>query len=530
MSHIDLGFSYDVGFGFGSSGVAHNVWADPSAWTGTDSTSGFMFTRSPADNGVPVTPISAMYSAAVWQGLNIISGDCGMMPIEVIRRQGESQSPQRNHPGARVLRRPHKLLRGGDFRELMQMRAILYGNAVAVIGRDDGGRATDLTPLPPETTYVKYDKNGELWYHTRVDGEDEDRYMPDEVLHITSLSTNGLWGLPLVQVAKNVIGDDLGLQMFANRSFANGATPGGYIKVQGRMTPEEQHDLREDWQSIHGGLANSNRIGVLTGSKEWVPLSNTHEQAQMIEARKFAVEQVSRVLLIPSFKLNALDRATFNNIEEMQRQYLVSLQRWLTKWTDECEAKLLTERQIESGDWFFHWVTNKLIQLDAKTRAEVDGMDIASRVRSPNEARLDRGINPYEGGDKFENPNTTSGVANDSPPASESGNAIATRLLADKLRSEARIESEQLRRAANSGKDFVDFVAAFYARDIPERLSLLLNEDTIASYCTQRKMRALEMAMEPNLLGKIESDSELADTRANQLLNLELGGAVQNAA
>ena len=530
---IDLGYSIDVSGHLGGSGAGYSVWADPSAWT-TDA-GGMMYLASQSSSGINVTPLTAMYSAAFWHGINTISGDCGQITLELVRDNGDGVEVDKQHPAARLLRRPHPLLRAGDFRELMQMRAIVYGNACAKIERDGSGRPVELLPLHPEHTNVEYDDNGQLWYVSKVAGEDVS-YYPEDVFHITSLSTNGLWGLPLVQVAQDVLGDELGLQSFALKSFANGAVPGGWLKVPGRLTSEKRSELRNDWQQVHGGLSNAGNIGVLDAGKEFVPINSDHASAQMIEARKFAVDQVARILLLPAFKLNNYERATFSNVEEMQRQYLTALSRWLNKWEQEADAKLLTEDEFDGGALAFSWNTKKLIQADSKTRAEVEGMEIVNRVRSPNEVRRERGLPPYEGGDSFANPYTTTGEATDDEPpepANEDepevdGEDINARILRYHLLQLTQRESAAIQKAARDADTFDDFresVGAYYNDD--NRMYHLLSENVAREYCTQRERDIVAMfdGDERQLIERLDADEATYKQRAQQLVDRELSNA-----
>jgi HK97 family phage portal protein len=532
---IDLGYTYDVSGHYGGTGVGYSVWADPAAWQ-TDA-SGMIYMASQSSSGITVTPLTAMYSAAFWHGINTIAGDVGQITLELVRDNGQGVEVDRAHPAAKLLRRPHPLLRAGDFRELMQMRAIIYGNAVAKIERNGSGQPIELLPLHPEKTHIEYDERGQLWYRSKVDDE-EVSYYPDEVFHLTSLSTNGLWGLPLTQVAQDVLGDELGLQSFALKSFANGAIPGGWLKVPGRLTSEKRAELRSDWQQIHGGLGNANSVGVLDSGKEFVPINSDHAGAQMVEARKFAVDQVARVLCLPAFKLNNYERATFSNVEEMQRQYLTALSRWLNKWEQEADAKLLTDAEFDGGELKFEWNTRKLIQADSKTRAEVEGIDIVNRVRSPNEIRRERGLPPYEGGDEFANPYTTSNSDTPAdPPAdpeelpeetTEESDDINTRLLRFHLLQLTQRESAAMNKAARDADTFDDFreaVASYYNADC--RFYHLLTDSVAREYCTQRERDVVGMfdGDELQLMERLGADEQQYKQRAQSLVDRELSYA-----
>src|SRR5690606_30720659 len=119
------------------------------------------------------------------------------------------------------------------FRKVIQANALLHGNGRAAIMRSGRGEPTELIPLPPEytVTVVIYpdeddELRGEKWHVIRWPDGSTPTKIPDEnVLHIMSLSTDGIAGLSLIDLAKNAIGEGLAGQKFTNRNFRNQGVP-----------------------------------------------------------------------------------------------------------------------------------------------------------------------------------------------------------------------------------------------------------------------------------------------------------------
>ena len=65
---------------------------------------------------------------------------------------------------------------------------------------------------------------------------------------------------------------------------------------------------------------------------------------------------------------------------------------------------------IDDDEFFAEFLIDVQLRADILTRYQVYSIGIASKIINPNEARLKENMNPYEGGDTFENPNTTSGA------------------------------------------------------------------------------------------------------------------------
>ena len=66
---------------------------------------------------------------------------------------------------------------------------------------------------------------------------------------------------------------------------------------------------------------------------------------------------------------------------------------------------------------FFEHNTAALLRMDLLKRYQAYQIGIASRILNPNECRARENLLPYEGGDEYANPNTTSGAAPPAEPA-----------------------------------------------------------------------------------------------------------------
>ena len=77
--------------------------------------------------------------------------------------------------------------------------------------------------------------------------------------------------------------------------------------------------------------------------------------------------------------------------------------------TQQIFLKLFTAEERKS--YFAEFLLDDFVKGDLSTRMEAYSKAIAARILSPNEARAAENRAPYPEGDKFENPNTTTGAA-----------------------------------------------------------------------------------------------------------------------
>jgi HK97 family phage portal protein len=156
-------------------------------------------------------------------------------------------------------------------------------------------------------------------------------------------------------------------------------------------------------------LFNARFSGDGTGSNAVLPGDLTYQQltlssvdAQFLEMRKFAIEEIARHLRVPPHILYELGRATWGNSEEMSQHFLdFTMMRWITAWEGEIRLKLFAN----DPSHFAEFQTDNFVRANYAARMEGLSKAIAARVINPNEARAILNLPPYAGGDEFLNPN-----------------------------------------------------------------------------------------------------------------------------
>ncbi len=356
--------------------------------------------RGSTKAGVLVNGKTAMTYATVWQAVNVISGDVSQLPIKLYRRDGEDRSVDREHPSYKLIRRrPHQHISAGTFIQTLQSHALLWGNGYAQINRTNGGKPVSLTPLMPDRTHPVV-KDGRLWYETRI-GSDRDKSNPSQtktinpanVLHIKGLGFDGLAGHSVISLARQSWGLGLAGESHGARFFGNYATPQGIVTVPGKMGPEAKEDFRNEWRKLHSA-DNEHNIAVLSAGTEFHTLTMNAKDAQFLESRKFQRSEVASWFNLPPHKVGDLERATFSNITDQNRDYLErSLMRWLVTWQEELNEKLLTTEEKESDSHFFEFMTEAFLRGNKKERTESQVSQVLTGLASINDIMRQENMN-----------------------------------------------------------------------------------------------------------------------------------------
>ena len=79
------------------------------------------------------------------------------------------------------------------------------------------------------------------------------------------------------------------------------------------------------------------------------------------------MNEVARIFGIPPHKLGDLERATFSNVEEQNLDYVITtLRRWLVRWEQECNRKLIAP--LEKTQQFCEHLVDGLLRGNIQSR------------------------------------------------------------------------------------------------------------------------------------------------------------------
>lgn len=357
---------------------------------------------SESSSGVEVTPEGALSSVAVLSGVRRISQSVAMLPLITYERTLTGRRKKERaygHSLYSVLHdEPNPEMTSFDFREVMQASMIVRGNAYAEIVRNKFGQVIELWPMRSDRTWVER-KNGKLWYHTTVDGTEY--VMPREkVFHLKGFSTHGLIGLCIMDLCKDVVGTARAQEMYQAMFFSKGATPAGVLEIPGELEEDEDATaIMDDWNKVYGGLSNKHKIAILEQGMTWKNTGVTPKEAELISGRTFQIQEIARLLDIQAHMLGELSKMSFNNVEELSREFVVyTLGAPMVRWEQKIKQSLLLPE--EKKKFFAEFLVEGLLRGNSKDRAEFYRILWNIGALSSNDVRDKENWNPIpDGGD-----------------------------------------------------------------------------------------------------------------------------------
>jgi HK97 family phage portal protein len=317
------------------------------------------------------------------------------------------------------------------WKQQMTGDAINAGNGYSrIVWR--GSAVERLIPLNPFAVTTEFLDNGEPLYLLNKGTEKEKRIPFDDMFHLPGFGGN-FSGISTIVLAKETLGLALAQEQHATRYFSNGAVLGGTIEFP------ERPDGKGIGENTINRLIKSFRRKAQGGPNSWLwhilehgakanPIGNTNVESQLIEGRRFVIEEIARWLGIRQHTLGALERAIKSNIEEAARELLIfDIMPWYVKWEQVIKRDLILAPQK------YHAEFNMEMLLRGETLKRWQSHKIAVELgaRNADEVRALEGDNPRPDGrgDRYWEPqaNYSTGATaegDDDPEESESAPAL----------------------------------------------------------------------------------------------------------
>ena len=345
--------------------------------------------------GKPVTERTAMQMTAVYACVRILAESIAGLPLHLYRYKGNGKEKAIDHPLYVLLHdEPNPEMTSFVFREALMSHLLLWGNAYAQVIRDGKGQVTSLYPLLPNRMTVDRDEHGRLYYRYQR-GSDEATeekkakqetviLQPSDVLHIPGLGFDGLVGYSPIAISKNAIGLAMAAEEYGSKFFANGAAPAGVLETPTLI--KDVSKLRDSWNEAYGGSRNAGKVAILEQGVTFKPISMSPQDSQLIETRKYQLDEIARIFRIPPHMIGDLEKATFSNIENQSREFVTyTLGPWMARWEQGLNRALLLPS--EKGRLYVKFNVDGLLRGDYKSRMEGYSIGIQNGFMSPNDVR-----------------------------------------------------------------------------------------------------------------------------------------------
>lgn len=283
-----------------------------------------------------------------------------------------------------------------DFWRVMMLNHDLRGNAYARIDRDAKGEAISLWPMPADQVEVNVLLDGSVVYLYRV--ADTLAILAEEnVLHLKNLG-NGTIGFAKLDFMRATTDEVSKAQQSASKLFGTSGKPTGVLMVDGVLKQSQRDAIRASFSEM-ATTASTGRLFVLEAAMKYQQLGISPEDQQLLETRKFGVEEICRWFDVPPVLAHHSNVTTWGSgIETIIdgwhklsiRPLLVSIEQAVTK-------RVMTPQQRARMSVEFNF--DALLRGNIKDRFEVYAKGVQNGITTRNEARQLENLPPIPGGD-----------------------------------------------------------------------------------------------------------------------------------
>lgn len=269
---------------------------------------------------VPPSESEALAVTAVYACATLIAGAISSLPMHVYRRSREGDL-------ARDWQSPLWWMLNEEFCprwsaaagwSFLAQSKLLHGDGFAEILRGPNGAIRGLLPIHPVRVRVICAGVGDrLVYEVQPDSTITQPVASavrvidqDDMLHVPGFGFNGLRGLSALRNSLRGAGRlAVTAQDFSANFLKNSARPDYALKSAQNLTDDEFNRLK-DMLAQHEGAANAGKPMLLEGGLEIQALTMPLEEMQLLETRKFQVEEVARAFGVQPFMIGHTEKTS----------------------------------------------------------------------------------------------------------------------------------------------------------------------------------------------------------------------------
>jgi HK97 family phage portal protein len=385
--------------GSGSKRAANNQYIEP------------LIPGRPAFNtlaGVTVDPESAIRMSTVYSCVRLLADTISSLPVGAYVRRGRSRLPYATVYGDQPawIAKPNRETTRLEFYEQIVSSFKLEGNAYILIVRNDQGDVEELYVVDPRNVRIeRLAPNEPLVYFVKIkdsQGIYEQRLSDKDILHIPDFRLPGQrYGLSPIAACRTTIGSAMAADTYAASYFGNAANPGGVIEVPGELTQEQAGDIGRDWNITHTGPYRAGKIGILSGGASFKPLTINAQDAQLLDTRRFSVEEIARIFRVPLALLGhpVAGAMSFASVEAQNLSFVQYSLRPILERIEQSLSTLLPET-----DGFIRFNLDALLRGTTNERYDAYTKGLREGFLSLNDVHAYEDMSPIADGDQYRVP------------------------------------------------------------------------------------------------------------------------------
>lgn len=257
----------------------------------------------------------------VYVAVNRIVEAAALVPLHVLRLQGETQQEVIRHPLEVLLDAPNPYLSRFELFEQTIGMLELTGNAYWFIGGDAVGRPAQIWPLRPDRVSIVPDTETYIrGYIYEIDGQ-RIPLEAAEVVHFHRWNpANDYYGLSALEAARLAVSSDRAMAEWNHNTFGrDNGVPAGIVNVKEFVSDTDFERIKREWRQSYGGPQR--RTAFLRGGGiEWHNIGLSHTDLDFLQGREAHRDEILNIFGIPVGLVS--DNATEANATVAERMFI----------------------------------------------------------------------------------------------------------------------------------------------------------------------------------------------------------------
>lgn len=341
---------------------------------------------------------------AVWRCIHLLSGTVAGIPLRVWK--GRPGDPDRIELFPQWIDNPNPELTWYEFMETSMAHILLWGNAFWLpVKTNAGNQIAQLWTLPPWSVFPTRKTSGRKGvpgpkvYDVNIGSGLQ--LADGECVHVPGLGYDGIRGLSPIAHTRQGLGLGIAAEQYGARLFGSGSLMSGIVSTDQKMTTGQAETMKARWRDKVAGLQKAHEIIVMDAGLKWTPIGIPPDDAQFLETRRFAVEEIARLYGVPPHLLMNVEKTTTwgSGIAEQSLAFLrYTLSQWLVRFEQRITKWLCAPGTYAEFD------PDKLLRGDTAARYSAYNVALSSGWLSRNEVRSRENLPKVDGLDDYAQP------------------------------------------------------------------------------------------------------------------------------
>jgi len=360
-------------------------------------------------SGVAVNSDTAMRQMTVNNCVRVLFNCVSQMPCQLMEEVDDIKSKAKKHPLYKVIgKRPNRWMTAPQIWGMAIVHVSLRGNFYAFKTKIRN-EVRELLPIHPDcVTQIVQNEDWSLTYKIATAGKGIQDYSQDQIFHIRGLSLDGYTGLNPIEYARECIGLGLAGEKFLSNYFGKGMHPGAIMTTPFALNAKDYLNQLAAFKEKYAGINQSRDVMLLEKDMTITFPEIKLVDQQFLEEMKMTESQICGMYGVPLMLVQAGDNPeTYASASEFKRTFVdMTLAPIAVNFETSIDRDCLTE--AEQDRYYTKFNMGALLRGNMTERFAAYAVGITNKFMNRNEARRLEDWNDCEGGDIFENPNTSS--------------------------------------------------------------------------------------------------------------------------